>query len=182
MMKKAILMIFVLIMVVSVVSCGGKDYQVIIGLVTESTESGGFRVEVLDGFAEDLMQVHVDDKVKYEDGVERADIKPGVVVSFTIGDEVMESYPVQVNAKKILWTENVITAKILSAGEDAALVMIEDGYTPGMMQVWIEEETVFHRNIPKVMEKQKTVKFTIKDEVLESEPVQGFAIRFVSYE
>jgi len=181
-MKKTILMIFILIMVVSVVSCGGNTELEITGIVIETNDSGGFLIDVLDGYAEDKMQVHVDGKVKFEDGVTAEDIVPGVVIGVAIKNEVMESYPVQATAKRILWTETVIKGTVLSAGEDAVLVSIEEGYDTKMMQLWLEDETIFYRNIPRLMEKQKKIAFTIKDGVLESEPVQGFAIRILSYE
>ena len=155
MMKKTIIMIFVLIMAVSVVSCGGNNEIEITGVVVETNDSGGFLIDVLDGYAEDKMLVHVDEKVKFEEGVTQADIVPGVVIGVTIKNEVMESYPVQATAKRILWTENVIKGTILSAGEEAVLVSIDEGYDTKMMQLWIEEETIFYKNIPRVMEKQK---------------------------
>ena len=175
-------MIFILIMVVSVVSCGGNNDIEITGVIIETNESGGFLIDVLDGYAEDIMQVIMGDKVKFEEGVTDADIKPGVVVGLTIKHEVMESYPVQANATKILWTESVVSGTILSVGEEAALLNIESGYETGMMQLWFEEETIFYRDIPRLMEKQKKVSFTMKEEVLETEPIQGFAIRIISYE
>ena len=181
-MKKIIVLIFILIMVVSVVSCNGKNDMEITGIVIETNESGGFLIDVLEGYAEDKMQVHVDDKVKFEEGVTQADIVPGVVIGLTIKDEVMESYPVQATATKILWTRAVIKGTILSAGEDAVLVQVEEGYDTSMMQVWIEDDTMFYRNIPRLMEKQKKITFTIKDEVMESDPVQGYAIAIVDYE
>jgi len=182
MMKKTISMIFILMMVISFVSCGGSNELEITGVVVEVNESGGFLIDVLDGYAEDKMQVHVDEKAKFEEGVVPDDIVPGVVIGVVIKNEVMESYPVQANAKRILWTEDVLNGTILSVGEEAMLVNIEEGDYKGMMQMWIEEETVFHRNIPRLMEKQHKVAFTIKDKILKSEPVQGFAVRIVSYE
>jgi hypothetical protein len=182
MMKKIILLMFILIMVVTVVSCGGNNDLEIVGIVIETNESGGFLIDVLDGYAEDKMQVHVDNKVKFEEGVAATDIVPGVVIGITIKNEVMESYPVQANATKILWTEDVVSGTILSVGEEAALLNIEEGYDTGMMQLWFEDETIFYRDIPKLMEKQKKISFTMKDEVLETEPIQGFAIRIISYE
>lgn len=181
-MKKTILMIFALIIAVSLVSCSRGDDQVIIGRVTETNENGGFRIEVLDGFAEDIMQVGVEDKLKYEDGVTSEDIKNGVVIGLTIEDRIMESYPVQVIAKRIMWVETVITGTILSVGDEAMLINVSEGYDQGMMQVWFQEETLFYGDIPTLMEKQKTVGFTITGEVMESEPVQAYAKRIVTYE
>lgn len=181
MIKKTILMIFILILAVSVVSCGNNDIE-IVGIVVEVNDSGGFLIDVLDGYAEDKMQVHTDDKLKFEDGVTAEDIIPNVVIGLTIKNEVMESYPVQVNAKNILWTEPIIKGTILSVGKEAALLSIEEGYDTRMMQLWIEEKTIFYRNIPRTMEKQKSIRFTIKPKVLETEPVQGFAVRIISYE
>lgn len=180
-MKKTLLMIFILILVVSVVSCGGKEDTEVIGVVLEVNESGGFLIDVLEGYAEDKMQVGLDKRIKYEKGVEQADIVPGVVVGINIKDGVMESYPVQATASKILWTEKIVKGEILSVGEEAALIKVTEGYDVDMMQLWLEEETVFHGDIPRIMEKQRTISFTMKDEVLESEPIQGFAIRIVSY-
>ena len=181
-MKKALVMIFILILIVSAVSCGGKNDIEVVGIVLEVNESGGFLIDVLDGYAEDKMQVHLDKRIEYEDGVTQEDIVPGVVVGIYIKDEVMESYPVQATATSILWTEKIVTGVILSAGEDAVLISVTEGYDADLMQLWLEEDTVFYRNIPRVMEKQKTVSFTMKDEVLETEPIQGFAIRIVNYE
>jgi hypothetical protein len=182
MIKKTLLVILVIVLAVSVVSCGGKNNTEVIGVVLEVNESGGFLIDILEGYAEDKMQVHLDKRIKYEEGVEQSDITPGVVVGIYIKDEVMESYPVQATATRILWTENIVTGKILSVGEEAALINVTDGIDVDMMQLWFEEETVFHRDIPRIMEKQKTITFTMKDEVLESEPIQGFAIRIISYE
>jgi hypothetical protein len=182
MMKKTILVIFILIMVMTVVSCGGNNDLEIVGIVIETNESGGFLIDVLDGYAEDKMQVIMGDKVKFEEGVAATDIVPGVVIGITIKNEVMESYPVQANATKILWTEVIVSGTILSVGEEAALLSIEEGYDTGMMQLWFEEDTIFYRDIPRLMEKQKKISFTMKDEVLETEPIQGFAIRIISYE
>jgi ribonucleotide monophosphatase NagD (HAD superfamily) len=53
-----------------------------------------------------------------------------------------------------------------------------------MLQVLIDEETVFHGGIPRILEKQKTAGFTIDvmEEPLDTDPVAVKAKRFVTYE
>ena len=101
---------------------------------------------------------------------------------FTIEDEVMESYPVQTTVKKILWNEQIITGKILSAGETAMLIKITEGFDSSMVQAHITEDTIFYNNIPALTEKGKTIGFTITGEILETEPPQVYVKRFVIYE
>lgn len=181
-MKNRILIFLVIISLVLAVSgCKTKVENEIVGIVTELSDGGGFRVRVIGGFQEDFMQVHMQDKTKYEEGVD-SNIKIGNAVGFTIEDEIMESYPVQTKAKKILWNENVITGKILSSGETAILLQVSSGFDSKMLQAHITEDTIFYSNIPKVTEKGKVIGFTMTDEILETEPQQVYVKRFVTYE
>jgi len=177
--------LFILLAIVSLVfaftGCKTEDDTEIAGVVTEVSESGGFRVEVIGGFQEDLMQVHLADKIKYGEDVDK-NIAVGNAVGFTITGDVAESYPVQVTATKILWNEPVITGKILSAGDEALLIQVISGIDSKMLQAHIIEETVFYNNIPTVTEKGKIIGFTITGEILESEPPQVYVKRFVTYE
>ena len=181
MKNKLLIIIVIFSLVFAFAGCKKTDDVEVAGIVTEVSASGGFRVEIIGGFAEDLMQVHMSDKIKYEDGVDEI-IKVGNAIGFTIEDEIMESYPVQTTVKKILWNEQVITGKILSAGETAMLVNIIEGFDSSMVQAHIDEDTIFYNNIPTLTEKGKTIGFTITGEILESEPPQIYVKRFVIYE
>ncbi len=181
-MKNKLLTIMIIIsLVFTFAGCKKADDVEIAGIVMEVSESGGFRVKVIGGFQEDLMQVHMSDKIKYEEGVDEV-IKVGNAVGFTIEDEVMESYPVQKTVKKILWNEQIITGKILSAGETAMLIKITEGFDSSMVQAHITEDTIFYNNIPALTEKGKTIGFIITGEILETEPPQVYVKRFVIYE
>ena len=181
-MKKTILIFLIIISVIFVFTgCKKEEGPEIAGIVLEVSESGGFRVQVIGGYAEDLMQVHLDKKIKYEEGVDEI-IKAGNAVGFIITGDVAESYPVQVTATKILWNEPVITGKVLSAGPTSLLIEVIEGFDGKLMQVHITEESMFYSNIPDLLEKGKNVGFTITGEIMESDPVQVFAKRFVTYE
>lgn len=181
-MKNKLLIILIIISVIfTVVGCKKADETEIVGIVTEVSESGGFRVNVIGGYSEDLMQVHLSDKIKYEDGVDEI-IAVGNAVGFNITGDVAESYPVQVTATKILWNEAVIYGKILSAGEGAMLIQVTEGFESKMLQAFIIEKTIFYNNIPTVTEKGKVIGFTITGEIRESEPPQVDVKRFVTYE
>ena len=181
MKNKLLIIIVIFSLVFAFAGCKKADDVEIAGIVIEVSDSGGFRVEVIGGFAEDLMQVHMSDKIKYEEGVDEV-IKVGNAIGFTIEDEVMESYPVQATVKKILWNEQIIIGEILSAGETAMLVKITDGFDSSMVQAHIKENTIFYNNIPTLTEKGKTIGFTITGEILESDPPQVYIKRFVIYE
>lgn len=181
-MKKRLLILLIIVSVLfAFTGCKKEDATEIAGIVTEVSEGGGFRVQVIGGFPEDLMQVHLSDKIKYEEGIDR-DIKVGNAVGFVITGDVMESYPVQVTAKNILWNESVVTGKILSAGSEAVLIQVDSGFDAKMLQVLITEETIFYSNIPAVTEKGKTIGFTITGDILDTEPQQVYVKRFVTYE
>jgi len=177
--------LFIILIIISVAftfaGCKKTDDVEIAGIVTEVSESGGFRVNVIGGFQEDLMQVHLSNKIQYEEGVDKI-ISIGNVVGFNITGDVAESYPVQVTATRILWNEAVITGTILSAGESAMLIKVTEGFDSSMLQAYITEETVFYNNIPNLTEKGKTIGFTITGEIRESEPPQVDVKRFVIYE
>lgn len=181
-MKNKLLTIMIIFsLVFAFTGCKKADDVEIAGIVIEVSDSGGFRVEVIGGFAEDLMQVHMSDKIKYEEGVDEV-IKVGNAIGFTIEDEVMESYPVQATVKKILWNEQIIIGEILSAGETAMLVKITGGFDSKMVQAYINEDTIFYNNIPTLTEKGKTIGFTITGDIRESDPPQVDVKRFVIYE
>lgn len=180
MKSKVLILLVILSLVLTVSGCKTKVGNEIVGIVTETSE-GGFRVKVIGGFQEDLMQVHIQDKTKYEDGTDK-EIKVGNAVGFTIEDEIMESYPVQTKAKKILWNEAVITGKILSSGETAILFQVSSGFDAKMLQAHITDETIFYSNIPKLTEKGKMIGLTITGKILETEPQQVYVKRFLTYE
>lgn len=181
-MKKKLIILLVIISVISMLSgCKKDDGPEIAGIVLDVTESGGFRIQVIGGYAEDLMQVHLDKKIKYEEGVDET-IKVGNAVGFRITGDVAESYPVQVTATTILWNEPVIKGTILSAGDKAILLQVEEGFDSDLLQARITEDTLFYSNIPTVTEKGKTIGFTITGEILESDPPQVYVKRFVTYE
>lgn len=71
------------------------------GTVTEVTD-GGIVVEVMDqeSIIGDLARVFIDENTSFDGGVSR-EFQVGNVVAFTIGDSIRESYPVQVDAKRI---------------------------------------------------------------------------------
>ena len=181
-MKSKILILLIIVgLLMAFTGCKKDDGPEIVGIVTEVSESGGFRVMVIGGYAEDLMQVHLDKKIKYEEGIDEK-IDVGNAVGFIITGDVAESYPVQVTATKILLNEPVITGKILSAGESAILIQVESGFDSKMLQAMITEDTIFYSNIPTVTEKGKTIGFTITGEILESDPPRVYVKRFVTYE
>lgn len=181
MKNKIFILLVILLLVFTVSGCKTKVENEIVGIVTETSDGGGFRVKVIGGFQEDLMQVQMQNKTKYEEGIDNV-IKVGNAVGFTIEDEIMESYPVQTKAKRILWNEGVITGKILSSGETAILLQVSLGFDAKMLQAHITDETIFYSNIPKITEKGKVIGFTITGEILETEPQQVYVKRFVTYE
>ncbi len=181
MKKKLIILLVILSVIVVFAGCKKEEGPEIAGIVLEVSESGGFRVQVIGGYAEDLMQVKLDKKIKYEEGVDET-IKAGNAVGFRITGDVAESYPVQATATRILWNEPVITGKILSAGDEAILLQVEEGLDSKLLQAWITEDTIFYSNIPSVTEKGKTIGFTITGEILESDPPQAYVKRFITYE
>lgn len=181
-MKKNLIIFLVIISVILVFTgCKKDEGPEIAGIVLEVSESGGFRIQVIEGYDEDLMQVNLGKKIKYEEGIDEI-IKVGNAVGFRITGDVAESYPVQVTATKILWNQPVITGKILSAGDTAMLIQVESGFDSRMLQAHITEETIFYNNIPDITQKGKTVGFTITGEILETEPPQVFIKRLVTYE
>lgn len=181
-MKKRILILLIIVSLAMVFAgCQKEDDTEIAGIITEVSSGGGFRVQVIGGFTEDLMQVHLSDKIKYEDGVDQ-NLEIGNAVGFYITGDVAESYPVQVTATRILWNEPIITGKILSAGETAILLQVETGFDSKMLQARITEDTVFYSNIPSLVEKGKIIGFTITGEILETDPPQVYVKRFVTYE
>ncbi len=180
MKNKLLILLVILVFIFAFAGCKAKDDTEIAGVVIETSEGGGFRVEIIGGFQEDLMQVHMSDKVKYEEGTDE-NIQIGNAVGFTIGDEVMESYPVQATAKKILWNEKVITGEILSDGDAAILIKVQTGFDSQLLQAHITEETIFYKNIPALTEKGKIIGFTTMGETLDTEPPQVFVKRFVIY-
>jgi hypothetical protein len=181
MKSKFLIFILIIGLVVGFAGCKKDNGPEIAGIVTEVSESGGFRVMVIGGYAEDLMQVHLDKKIKYEEGIDET-IKVGNAVGFIITGDVAESYPVQATATKILWNEPVITGKILSAGETSILVQVESGFDSKMLQALITGDTIFYNNIPNITEKGKSISFTITGEIMESDPPQVYVKRFVNYE
>jgi hypothetical protein len=182
-MKKisTILLIFSIIGIMTV-SCGGNGGVTVVGVVEQADENG-FLIDVTEGYAENRMQVHITKKTDYDQSAMDM-LGPGAAVGVVIEDEVMESYPVQANAIEIEWVERVVTGTVLSAGESSVLFKIEEGHEAGMLQVLIDEETVFHGGIPRILEKQKTAGFTIDvmEEPLDTDPVAVKAKRFVTYE
>jgi len=181
-MKKKLIILLIIVSITMVFAgCQKEDDTEIAGIITEVTQGGGFRVQVIGGFTEDLMQVHLSDKIKYEEGVDQT-FEVGNAVGFYITGDVAESYPVQVTATRILWNEPVITGKILSAGEEAILIQVISGFDGNMLQARVTEDTIFYSNIPSLTEKGKIIGFTITGEILESDPPQVFVKRFVSYE
>ena len=181
MKNKLLILLIIIAMVMTITGCEKEDKTEIAGIVIEASESGGFRVQVIGGFQEDLMQVHLSDKINYEEGVDET-ISVGNAVGFYITGDVAESYPVQVTATRILWNESVITGKILSAGETSILLQVESGFDSKMLQALVTEDTLFYSNIPSLTEKGNIIGFTITGEILETEPPQVYVKRFVTYD
>ncbi|MFO7611131.1 MAG: hypothetical protein R6W99_01400 [Clostridia bacterium] len=181
MAKKIVLIILVVLIAATFAGCGGKESDPeIVGIVSEA-DKDGFIVDVIGGFQEDIMHVYITKKTKFAEGI-TYEMAPGSVVGFTIEGEVRESYPVQVDAKNIIWNEETITGTILSAGDKALLVSVSGDNKTVLMQVLITDETLFYNNIPPLMEKTRTVGFTISGETPGTEPIQVFAKRFVTYD
>lgn len=181
MSKRTCLILLICLLIFTTVSCNGKDDgNEITGIVTE-TGNNDFLIQVIDGYQEDEMKVNITRKTKFEEGVSEQ-ISVGNAIGFTIKNEVMESYPVQAEAKTIKWNEMIVKGNILSAGENALLLKVTEGLDSDLIQVLINEECLFYNNIPEIMEKDKMVGFTITGEIIGSNPIQVYAKRFVVYE
>ena len=179
-MKHVSVVVLVIISIVLFIGCSRDEGLEIVGIVTETVDGGGFMIEVIDGYQEDAMHVHVDKKTKTDDTVS-ADVEVGSVVGLMISDEVMESYPVQATAQRIMWVEPIIRGEILSAGPTSLLIMVTEGFAEDLMQVHLTEATVFYKNIPSDMDKNMVIGLTITGEIMESSPVQVFAKRILVY-
>ncbi|MBN2557483.1 MAG: hypothetical protein JXB33_01870 [Clostridia bacterium] len=181
MAKKIIFIILAVLIAAAFTGCGEKDSDPeIVGIISE-TQDGSFNVDVIGGFQEDIMKVYITKKTKFAEGATN-EMAVGMAVGFTIEGDVRESYPVQVDARKIRWNEEIITGTILSAGETALLVSVAGEGKTVLMQVLITEETLFYNNIPPLMEKTRTVGFTISGENPGTEPIQVFTKRIVTYD
>ncbi|MFO7636631.1 MAG: hypothetical protein R6W96_04920 [Clostridia bacterium] len=102
-MKKKILLFMMVLALLGTGGCKAKEYQVITGLIL-SAGPESFLIQVTSGSDEDLMQVHITDKTKFEKGIP-ALLEKGKTVSLSTDGRVLESYPVQVYAVRILTYE-----------------------------------------------------------------------------
>jgi hypothetical protein len=102
-MKKKLLLIFLSIILLVTSACREKEYTVVKGMILSAGE-GSILIQVTQGSTEDMMHILFTDETKYEKGI-WGPFEKGDLITLTIGDDVMKSYPVQAFAIKIIKVE-----------------------------------------------------------------------------
>ena len=106
-MKKRIILIILVVIMLMSASCQTKEYQIIAGKIL-SAGAESMLIQVTEGSEEDMLQVHITDKTKFEKGIPST-LEKGGQVRLSIDDEILDSYPAQVYAIKILEYESPST-------------------------------------------------------------------------